>query len=44
MKEMHRHMMEKMRQAKGGMKGQMTCPLMEQMGHEQPATEDNRDQ
>jgi hypothetical protein len=44
MKEMHRQMMEKMGQAKGGMKGQMTCPLMEQMGHEPPAMKHRRNQ
>jgi hypothetical protein len=44
MKEMHKQMMEKMGQAKGGMKGQMTCPLMEQTGREQPAMKHRRNQ
>lgn len=40
MMEMHHQMMEKMGQAKGGMKMQMMCPMMEMMEHmehEKPA-------
>ena len=44
MMEMHQQMMEKMGQAKGGMKGQMMCPMMERMGHEQPAMKHRRNQ
>lgn len=33
MTEMHHQMMEKMGQAKGGMKMQMMCPMMEMMEH-----------